>query len=55
MPVSSSIISFAINRSLGETLATQVNNEQQTVQSRGRTFHCRMRTNDGEFVLLNCS
>lgn len=32
----------------GDSLATLVNNDQQQpLQSRGRTFHCRMRSNDG--------
>jgi hypothetical protein len=33
----------------GDSLTTVDNNEQQTIQSRGRTFLCRMRTNDGLF------
>ena len=32
---------------LGDLLASSANTDQiQNVQSRGRTFHCRMRTND---------
>ena len=38
--------------SIGDSLGTHVNNGERTIQSRGHTFPCRVRTNDGLFSLL---
>jgi hypothetical protein len=40
------IFSFGFIYSLGDSLSPVGNTEQQNNQSRGRTFLCRMRTND---------